>query len=155
MRRGMDTRHGRMMDDPDPMRGMPDELALSDEQRETMRGIQRDLRRQTWDAQGKLIDEQERLHDLWRANPRDPQAIGEAYARMQQIQRPIIEARVKAMNAVEAALTDAQRETLRDLHRRQGSGMSGMGMHGMGMHGHGGGAMGMHGGRCPMQGGMR
>ncbi|QKT05040.1 periplasmic heavy metal sensor [Ectothiorhodospiraceae bacterium 2226] len=133
-------------------------LNLTAEQQQQMRQIRRDLQREQWEAQGKLMEAREDLRDLWLAEERDPAAIGEAYARIAELQRPMIEARVEAANKMRAVLSDEQREALREM-RASGMGMMGsggmMGGPGMGMMGQGGmGGMGMMGPGGMMGGGM-
>jgi Spy/CpxP family protein refolding chaperone len=96
-------------------------IDLNPEQQTEMRRIQRELRRQNWERMGQLMEAMEDLHELMASESPDPAAVGQAHARMAELKRPMIEARVKAMNEMRALLTDEQRERMR-------SGPRGMGM---------------------------
>jgi Spy/CpxP family protein refolding chaperone len=67
-----------------------------------MRRIQRELRRQNWERMGQLMEAMEDLHELMASESPDPAAVGQAHARMAELKRPMIEARVKAMNEMRA-----------------------------------------------------
>lgn len=116
MRGGMMAEMGMM--GPGPMMGMG--MQLSREQQAQMRRIQRDLRRQHWDTLGKLMEAREEMRERLAAENPDPKAVGETHARIAELKRPLIEARIKAMNDMRALLTEEQRERLR-------SGPQGMG----------------------------
>ncbi len=106
-----------------------DRLELSDEQRSKIRKLESDLRRKNWDTLGKIMDEKDKLHDLYAADKRDPKAIGAVYGTIFGYQRQIIEATVDTLNRAEAMLTDAQRQQLKQLRRgpRPQGAMPGMG----------------------------
>ena len=108
------------------MMGHPAMLGLSADQQNKLRRIQRETRRQHWANMGKLMDAQEDLQELLAADKPDAAAIGRAYARVVELERPIAEAHRRAMNEMRALLTDEQKE-------RVGSGPRGYGtMDGMG-----------------------
>jgi Spy/CpxP family protein refolding chaperone len=88
-------------------------MDLSSEQQTQVQRVHRDLRRQNWENMGRLMEAQEDLQELLAADSPDASAIGEAYARIAELKRPMIEARVKAMNEVRGLLTDEQREQMR------------------------------------------
>lgn len=88
-------------------------MGLSSEQQTQVQRVHRDLRRQNWENMGRLMEAQEDLQELLAADSPDASAIGEAYARIAELKRPMIEARIKAMNEVRGLLTDEQREQMR------------------------------------------
>ncbi len=105
-------------------------LELDAEQRNEIRQMYSELRREHWDTLGQLLDERETLQALYAAEPRDPAAIGEAYERLSGLQRPLIEAMVEAGNRIEALLSEEQQEQLQQLRRGGRGSMGGMGMMG-------------------------
>lgn len=106
--------------------GMMHGLDLTAEQRTEMRRIRQEMRRQHWDTMGRLMEAHEELQELLAADEPDPAAVGEAHARIAELKRPMIEARIRAMNDMRALLTDEQRERLRSGPRGPGM-MDGMG----------------------------
>ena len=92
------------------MMGHPAMLGLSADQQTKLRRIQRETRRQHWANMGKLMDAQEDLQELLAADKPDAAAIGRAYARVVELERPIAEAHRRAMNEMRALLTDEQKE---------------------------------------------
>ncbi|WP_018233789.1 Spy/CpxP family protein refolding chaperone [Thioalkalivibrio thiocyanodenitrificans] len=100
--------------------GMMYGMDLDREQQVEMRRIQRELRRQNWERMGQLMEAKEDMHELMASESPDPAAVGQAHARMAELKRPMIEARVKAMNEMRALLTDEQRERMRSGPRGTG-----------------------------------
>jgi Spy/CpxP family protein refolding chaperone len=137
---GMGSGMGMMGGGMGPM-GM---LDLSDEQREAMRGIQRDLAKKQRGLMVQMWDEQDKLVDLYAAETRDPAAIGKVYGKIFDLKRQMIEASIAAGNKMETVLTDEQREQLKTMRHRMGMGR-GMGMGYGGMMGGMGPGMGMMG----------
>lgn len=85
-----------------------------------------DLRRKHWELAGRMMTESERLRDLSNAEKRDPATIGQQFAKVQAIQRQMLEQSIDAENRVEAVLTPEQlareRQTQRWGPGRRGSG---------------------------------
>jgi len=104
-------------------------MDLNPEQQTKMRRIQRELRRQNWENMGQLMEAKEDLHELMASESPDPAAVGQAHARIAELKRPMIEARIKAMNEVRGLLTDEQREQMRSgphgMDERRPGGMMG------------------------------
>jgi Spy/CpxP family protein refolding chaperone len=117
-------------------------LDLSPEQRSKINSIRDDLRHKNWATLGKIQDEQARLRDLFAADKRDTRAISSTYASVQALQRQALDASLDAQNRMEALLTDAQREQLKQW-RRNPWGSRGMGPGMMGPGGEGAGPGGM------------
>jgi Spy/CpxP family protein refolding chaperone len=101
-------------------------LGLTSEQRSKINKIHDEARRKNWDTLGKMQDEQARLRDLYAADKRDPKAISAVVANVQALERQILEVMLDAHNRMEALLTDAQREQLKQIGRGMGPGMRGM-----------------------------
>lgn len=101
--------------------GMGYGMNLTPEQQTEMRRIQRETRRQHWENMGRLMEAHEELQELLAAEQPDPAAVGRAHARIAELKRPMIEARVRAMNEMRSLLTDEQRERMRS--GRWGPGM--------------------------------
>jgi Spy/CpxP family protein refolding chaperone len=113
-------------------------LDLSDEQRGKIRKIGDELRRANWATQGKVLDEEAKLRELYDVDKRDPKAIGAVYGAVFNLKRQMIEATIEAHNRMEALLTPAQREQLKQSRRGRMMDGPGAGMGSRGGHGPGG-----------------
>ncbi len=94
-----------------------DRLELSDEQRAQLRKLKSELRRKNWELMGKVMDEKDKLHNLYAADKRDPKVIGAVYGTIFGLQRQMIEASVETLNRAEALLTAEQRAEFKRLRR--------------------------------------
>jgi Spy/CpxP family protein refolding chaperone len=103
-------------------------LDLSADQQGKINKIHDEARRKNWATLGKIQDEQAKLRDLYAADKQDSKAILATVAAVQTLERQMLETMLDAHNRMDALLTDAQREQLRQF--RSGRGM-GMGMGGM------------------------
>lgn len=110
-----------------------DMLDLDPTQRTKIRALQRELRKSRWQSMGKMMDEKDKLTDLYSAGNRDKAAIGEVYSRIFDLKRQMIEANIEAGNKARAILTEQQRKELDDAEARM-SIRSHMGDMGMGGH---------------------
>ena len=88
-------------------------LDLSKEQKAKIRAIQRELRSQHWALQDKIELAADKLFDLYRANHRDPKAIGKVYDEIFDYRRQKIEIAIEAGNKAEAVLTKRQLDSLK------------------------------------------
>jgi Spy/CpxP family protein refolding chaperone len=102
-------------------------LNLSDEQRAKINKIQDELHKKNWDTQGKIMEENTKLRDLYDVDTPDPKKIGAVYERIYALKRQTIEASVEAHNKMRAVLTKEQQDQLKQM-RRGGPGMGGPGM---------------------------
>ena len=132
--------HMGMMGDPGMMGGMGPlhMLDLSDEQWAKIRTIQAGVRKQHWQAMGKIMDESSVLQELFAVDKPDSKKIGAVYDKIFALRRQMIESGIEAHNQIEAVLTKEQHEQLEQMHRGRGDGMPGMmgpGMHHRGMMG--------------------
>ncbi|BAU49265.1 hypothetical protein SVA_2717 [Sulfurifustis variabilis] len=105
-------------------------LDLSDEQRQRIAKIQEDVRKRHWNTQGKILEEQARLSELYGAEKPDAKQIGQAYGNIAKLQQEIIEGNVQAQNQMLDVLTKEQREQLTQW--RRGMARGGMGPRGYG-----------------------
>ncbi len=113
-------------------------LDLSDEQWAKIRTIQAGVRKQHWQAMGKIMDESSVLQELFAVDKPDSKKIGAVYDKIFALRRQMIESGIEAHNQIEAVLTKEQHEQLEQMHRGRGDGMPGMmgpGMHHRGMMG--------------------
>lgn len=92
-------------------------LDLSAEQTSKIDKIRDDTRKKHWDLMGKMMDESARLRDLRNAEKPDPAAIGKQYAKIQDMQRQMLEQSIDAENRIEALLTKEQKEQFRKMRR--------------------------------------
>ena len=94
-----------------PLRPMPprggaqdlpgDPAALSKADRQRLREMRRNARREDHAFTGRLMQERDALETLYEAHPRPtPEAVGAIYGRIFAIQREMIEARVRRANAL-------------------------------------------------------
>ena len=101
-------------------------LDLSTDQQTKINKIHDETRRKNWATYGKIQDEQAKLRDLYMAEKRDTKAISAAVAGIQALERQVLETRLDAHNRMDALLTDAQREQLRQFRSGRGMGYGGM-----------------------------
>ena len=93
------------------------DLNLSAEQKSKIDKIRDDTRKKHWDLMGKMMDENVRLRELRNAEKPDPAAIGKQFAKIQDMQRQMLEQSVDAENRMEALLTKEQKEQFRKMRR--------------------------------------
>ena len=105
-------------------------LDLTAKQQTQIDKIHNDLRKQHWGVKRKMMDERNKLHELYGAEQRDAKKIGKVYGALFNLQRQMIETKIDAHNRMEAVLTAEQREQLKQLRMD----MPGRGM-GRGKHG--------------------
>ncbi len=102
-------------------------LNLSEPQRAKITKITDEARKQHWVTMGKIMEEQNRLRDLYQADTPDAKKIGAVYEAIARLQRQMIETHVQARNQAEQELTKEQRDQLRNWRRGMGGPGSGMG----------------------------
>ncbi len=93
-------------------------LDLSDEQAGRLDKIHDELHRKHRGLMSQMWEAQDRLRDAYRADSRDPAAVGKAFAQVSDVQRQMLESHVQAEKQMEEALTQEQREQLRRELRR-------------------------------------
>lgn len=92
-------------------------LDLSDEQRSKIDKIFDAERKQHWSVMGKMMDEQNKLRDLYAQETPDPKKVGAVYGEIAKLRQQMIEAHVQASNQMQSVLTKEQREQLRQWNR--------------------------------------
>lgn len=92
-------------------------LDLDEQQIGKVNQIRDELRRKSWNAMGKLQDEQAQMRDLFLAEKRDPAAIGKQSMKIADLRRQLLEAQIDAHNRIEALLSKEQRAQLRSYRR--------------------------------------
>jgi Spy/CpxP family protein refolding chaperone len=92
-------------------------LNLSDAQRDKIEKIHDAEHQKHWDITGKILEEQNKLRDLYQSDPQDPKKIGAAYGNIAKLQQQMIEIHVQANNDAQKALTKEQREQLKQWYR--------------------------------------
>ena len=97
-------------------------MDLTDKQRSKFRAMQREQRKSQWALRDKMMDEMDKLHDLYANETLDATAIGKVYARIFDLKQKMIEQQIKHHNSAQAMLTDKQRKEMREF-RKRGMGM--------------------------------
>ena len=92
-------------------------LNLSDSQRDKIEKIRDGERQKHWDIAGKILEEQNKLRDLYQAEPQDPKKIGAVYGNIAKLQQQMLEIHVQANNDAQKTLTKEQREQLKQWYR--------------------------------------
>jgi Spy/CpxP family protein refolding chaperone len=113
--------HGGMMGGPGRggmmLLGPLRQLDLNADQRTRVNRIELDLRKQLWSLKGKTLDTQAQLHDLYSADRPDPKKIGAVYARIFDVRRQMIEAKIDAMNRGRDVLNKEQLAKLKQMQQ--------------------------------------
>ena len=92
-------------------------LNLTDDQRSKINKIFDDERKQHWAVMGKMMDEQNKLRDLYEQSEPDPKKVGAAYGAIAKLRQQMLETHVQASNEVQKLLTKEQREQLEQRRR--------------------------------------
>lgn len=88
-------------------------LTLTDDQQLAVRKLHHKLRRQNWSLKGEILDQQEKLIELYVVDVPDAAAIGKVYDAIFDIKRQMIENRITTENEVRALLTEEQKSQLK------------------------------------------
>ena len=96
---------------------------LSEEQRQELRSMQRDLRRQHMEAMIEMMDARDEMMDEMLAEEPDPGRIREIHDRMARMHGDMLETRIEMRNRMHGILTEEQRERMREMQRGPGRGM--------------------------------
>lgn len=97
--------------------GALENLDLSSEQRTKIKKILDDERKQQWPVMGKVMDQQDKLRDLYEVDQPDPKMIGAVYGAIAKLRQQMLETHVQASNQVQQVLTPEQREQWRQWNR--------------------------------------
>ncbi|WP_303907846.1 Spy/CpxP family protein refolding chaperone [Thiohalomonas denitrificans] len=88
-------------------------LNLDEKQRQQIGEIMQQQQKQQWERRARMQEAMNQLNRLYANETPDPEKVGEAYARMSEIQREIAESQVRAHNRMWELLTEEQRQQLR------------------------------------------
>lgn len=92
-------------------------LDLTNEQRDKLAKIRSDQRKRQWDTMGKMMDEQERLNELYATDTPDPKQVGAVYGNIGKLQQQMAESRAEAWNRMQSVLTPEQKEQFKQSRR--------------------------------------
>jgi Spy/CpxP family protein refolding chaperone len=92
-------------------------LDLTDAQRTKIDKILDNQHKQHWSVMGGMMEAQNKLRDLYQADPLDAKKIVAVYGDIAKMQQQLIESEVEAQNQIRNVLTKEQRAQLRDWHR--------------------------------------
>ena len=112
-------------------------LDLTDEQRAEISKLRGELRKKQWATMGQVIDEREKLFELYSADNPDPKEVGAVYGKIFDLRRQMIEAAIDTRNRTRTILTQEQRSQLDQWRHGWRTGPGGPGMMGHGMMGPG------------------
>ena len=85
-------------------------LDLNDKQRDQIRDIQRNMRRQHWDLMDKMMDTSDKLYKLYDVDRPDPEKIGKVYDEIYKIKRQMIQEHIEIRNKIYDLLSKEQQE---------------------------------------------
>jgi len=88
-------------------------LGLTEEQRQKVGAIMEDTRRKNWDVIGQVQTERYKLRQMFHGDTVDPAAVTAQQAKVDDLKRQLLRARLEARNQVFALLTPEQREKAR------------------------------------------
>jgi Spy/CpxP family protein refolding chaperone len=103
-------------------------LNLSQAQRDKIETIQQNMRKNHFAMMEKIIEERQKLPELYNQENPSASKIGAVYGRIFTIQRQMIESSINARNQMNNVLTKEQREQIQQWHRGMWGG--GYGPHG-------------------------
>ncbi len=97
-------------------------LGLSADQREQLEEIQRENAAEHWQMMQEMQQHRHNMMEAYGQDTPDPDEVGDAFSRMMETRRGMIEQRVRMQNRMREVLTDEQRERLGEMQRFHGSG---------------------------------
>ena len=97
-------------------------LKLSDKQREEWNKLQQETMNKNWALMGQMHDQMFKLQEQYAKDKPDPKAVGDAYSKLSDLRRQMIENHIRAQNQFESSLTKEQRETWQNMRRGMGMG---------------------------------
>jgi Spy/CpxP family protein refolding chaperone len=92
-------------------------LNLSKAQRDKIQNIQQSLRKSHFAMMESMIEERQKLPELYNQENPSASKIGAVYGRIFAIQRQMIESSINARNQMNKVLTKEQREQIQQWHR--------------------------------------
>lgn len=113
---GMGMMGGPMMGGPmmgGSMMGYLYGLDLTNEQRQKTRDLRKKQRRENLKLMTQMMDEWDKLEDLYSQDTPNPKEVGKVYASIFAIRRNMIENHLQERNSIYALLTDEQKKKLK------------------------------------------
>lgn len=104
--------------------GIPD---LTAQQREQLAKIRSEQRKRHLDIMGKMMEEQDRLAELYAAENPDTKKISAAHTAIGKLHQQMVDERLGAWTKMQAVLTKEQKEQLNQWRRGGGPGAGGYG----------------------------
>jgi Spy/CpxP family protein refolding chaperone len=95
------------------MMGNLSELNLDEKQRNQIRDIQRNMRKQHFDLMEKMMETSDKLVDLYDVEKPDAEKIGKVYDEIYKIKRQMIQQHIEIRNKIYDILNKEQREKFR------------------------------------------
>ena len=92
-------------------------LGLSAEQREQLEGIQRENAGEHWQMMQEMQQHRRNMMEAYGQEAPDPGKVGDAFSRMMETRRDMIEQQVRMQNRMREVLTDEQRERMQEMQR--------------------------------------
>lgn len=91
---------------------------LTEEQRQEMRSMQRDMRREHMNTMLDVMDLRDEMWEEMLADRPDPERVRELHSQMAEHHGEIMESRVEMRNRMYDLLTDEQREQMREMRQQ-------------------------------------
>jgi protein CpxP len=110
-----------------PMMGSLYGLNLTKEQRKKIRDLRKKLRQSNFKLMMQLMDETDKLYDLYSQETPNPKDVGKVYEGIFSVKRKMIENHIQERNSIYALLTAEQKKQFEK--KRPYYGRHGMGMH--------------------------
>jgi Spy/CpxP family protein refolding chaperone len=92
-------------------------LGLSDDQRGQMEEIQRENASEHWQMMQEMQQHRRNMMEAYDQDAPDPDEVGDAFSRMMETRRGMIEQQVRMQNRMREVLTEEQRKRLGEMRR--------------------------------------
>ena len=92
-------------------------LGLSDDQRGQMEEIQRENASEHWQMMQEMQQHRRNMMEAYDQDAPDPDEVGDAFSRMMETRRGMIEQQVRVQNRMREVLTEEQRKRLDEMRR--------------------------------------
>jgi len=92
-------------------------LGLSEDQRKQMEEIQRENASEHWQMMQEMQQHRGNMMEAYDQDAPDPDAVGDAFSRMMETRRGMIEQQVRVQNRMREVLTEEQRKRLDEMRR--------------------------------------
>ncbi|WP_083928348.1 Spy/CpxP family protein refolding chaperone [Marinobacterium rhizophilum] len=98
--------------------GMFQMLELNDDQQQKVSQIHQELQKKRWDLMGKMHEESAKLRQLFFAEKRDAEAIGEQQQRVFDLSQQMTKDWIETQSQIEELLTPEQKDKLHEFGRQ-------------------------------------